>query len=208
MVYYLYLKKNYHTIDSSNSVNVLGASPTLPNTITSFTLSCPTIHKSDTSYFLDDITQYKVAWNSSLSISTIFSWIMSGTSTVSVQFSTDGSGNPVPSWGTINLANNLLNFSVPYVSSDTTYSFTLIVTSIEAHTYTYNVGVKLYVQSCKVSNWMVCTSSDDSKWATCNSGYIKCIINKKDLIKILSIFSCESLPFNADLCHFKYIINF
>ena len=96
---------------------------------------------------------------------------MTGTSIVSVQFSTDGNGNPVPSWGTIDLTNNLLNFSVPYVSSDTTYSFTLVVTSTEAHTYTYNVGVTLYVKSCKVSNWGVCLSSDNSKWSTCNSGY-------------------------------------
>ena len=120
---------------------------------------------------LDDIVKINVAWNSSLSIPTTFSWIMSGTSTVSVQFSADGGGNPVPSWGIIDLANNYLNFSVPYVSSDTTYSFTIVVTSNEAHTYIYNVGVTLYVQSCKVSNWMACTSSNDSKWATCNSGY-------------------------------------
>ena len=143
----------------------------LPNTITTVTTTCSSNYKSDTSYWLDDIVQTNVAWNSSLSISTTFSWIMTGTSIVSVQFSTDGNGNPVPSWGTIDLTNNLLNFSVPYVSSDTTYSFTLVVTSTEAHTYTYNVGVTLYVKSCKVSNWGVCLSSDNSKWSTCNSGY-------------------------------------
>ena len=143
----------------------------MPNTITTVTTTCSSNYKSDTSYWLDDIVQTNVAWNSSLSISTTFSWIMTGTSIVSVQFSTDGNGNPVPSWGTIDLTNNLLNFSVPYVSSDTTYSFTLVVTSNETHTYTYNVGVNLKVQSWKVSNWMICTSSDDRKWATCNSGY-------------------------------------
>ena len=158
-------------IDSSNQVNVLNSSPTLPSLVTSLTYSCTTNYESDTSYWISDIAKTNVAWNSSLSISTHFSCSTYAASTVSVQFSTDGGGNPVPSWGTIDLANNLLNFSVPYVSSDTTYSFTLVVTSTEVHTYTYNVGVTLYVKSCKVSNWMACTSSDDSKWATCNSGY-------------------------------------
>ena len=158
-------------IDSSSQSNVLNLSPILPSLVTSLTYSCPTVYKSDTSYWISDIAKTNIPCNSSLSISAHFSWIMTGTSTVSVQFSTDGSGNPVPSWGKIDLANNLLNFSIPYVSSDTTYSFTLVVTSTEAHTYTYNVGVTLYVQSWKVSNWMACTSSDDSKWATCNSGY-------------------------------------
>ena len=165
------ISKLCSTIDSANQENVLVSSPILPSTVTSFTLACNTGYKSNTSYMLDDIVKINVAWNSSLSIPTTFSWIMSGTSTVSVQFSADGGGNPVPSWGIIDLANNYLNFSVPYVSSDTTYSFTIVVTSNEAHTYIYNVGVTLYVQSCKVSNWMACTSSNDSKWATCNSGY-------------------------------------
>ena len=77
---------------------------------------------------------------------------MSGSSTISVQFSTDASGNPVPSWGTIDLANNLLNFSVPYVSIDTNYTFTLVETTTESPLYTYYVGVTLCVKSCKVSN--------------------------------------------------------
>ena len=165
------------TIDSANQANVLVSSPNLPSTVTSFTLACNTGYKSDTSYKLDDIVKTNVTWNSSLSIPTTFSWIMSGISTVSVQFSTDGSGNPVPSWGAIDLANNYLNFSVPYMSSDTTYSFTIVVTSNEAHTFTYNVDVTLYVKSCKVSNWEICASSDDSKWATCNLGYIRFLIN-------------------------------
>ena len=162
----------------------------MPSQVVSLTFSCPTVYKSDTSYwaytlkfkqswswrstllkFYCSIIQSNILWNSSLSISTIFTCSMSGSSTISVQFSTDGSGNPVPSWGTIDLANNLLNFSVPYVSSDTTYSFTLVETTTES-SYYYNVGVTLNVISCKISNWMTCVSTDFSKWATCNSGYI------------------------------------
>ena len=154
-----------------NQANVLITSPTLPSQVVSLTFSCPTVYKSDTSYWAYSILQSNILWNSSLSISTIFTCSMSGSSTISVQFSTDGSGNPVPSWGTIDLANNLLNFSVPYVSSDTTYSFTLVETTTES-SYYYNVGVTLNVVSCKVSNWMTCVSTDFSKWATCNSGYI------------------------------------
>ena len=144
----------------------------MPSQVASLTFSCPTVYKSDTSYWLNSITQSNILWNSSLSISTIFTCSMSGSSTVSVQFLTDGSGNSVPSWGTIDLANNLLNFSVPNVSSDTTYSFKLVETTTESPSYTYNVVVTLNVVSCKVSNWMSCVSTDFSKWATCNSGYI------------------------------------
>ena len=158
------------TIDQLNQANVLITSPTLPSQVVSLTFSCPTVYKSDTSYWAYSIIQSNILWNSSLSISTIFTCSMSGSSTISVQFSTDGSGNPVPSWGTIDLANNLLNFSVPYVSSDTTYSFTLVETTTES-SYYYNVGVTLNVISCKISNWMTCVSTDFSKWATCNSGY-------------------------------------
>ena len=159
-------------IDSSNQANVLNSSSTLPSQVASLTYSCSSNYKSDTSYWLDNIVQSNITWNSTLSISARFSCSMSGSSTINVQFSTDGSGNPVPSWGTIDLVNNLLNFSVPYVSSDTTYSFILVVKSSEAPSYTYYVNLKINVQSCKVSNWMTCVTSDDSKWATCNSGYI------------------------------------
>ena len=70
---WLKIQKNC-IIDSSSQSNVLNLSPILPSLVTSLTYSCPTVYKSDTSYWISDIAKTNIPCNSSLSMVTRLSY--------------------------------------------------------------------------------------------------------------------------------------
>ena len=156
---------------SSSFVSVIDTTTALPSQIASITNACSLPYQSDTSYMLDSISKSNVSANSVLVIPTAFSCTVSGTSTVAVVFSDGGVGNTIPTWGSVDQSANTLTFNVPYVSTDTTYTFSLTVTPTETPSVIYYVTVKLYVVAWNVSNWSTWTSNDNSKWLTWNSGY-------------------------------------
>ena len=156
---------------NNSPTSVLSSTPALPSAVSSSITCGASPYTSHTSFWVDSISKSKVSWNTNYSINTYFSWVTSAMKTVTVQFSNDGSGNPSPSWGTIDLASNVLSFNVPYVSSDTSYTFTLNVQPDELPGISYLVSVKLNVVSWKVSNCNIWQSSDDDKWQVWNTGY-------------------------------------
>ena len=130
---------------SSSFVSVIDTTTALPSQIASITNACSLPYQSDTSYMLDSISKSNVSANSVLVIPTAFSCTVSGTSTVAVVFSDGGVGNTIPTWGSVDQSANTLTFNVPYVSTDTTYTFSLTVTPTETPSVIYYVTVKLYV---------------------------------------------------------------
>eukprot|EP00345_Euplotes_harpa_P003683 CAMPEP_0168330820 /NCGR_PEP_ID=MMETSP0213-20121227/7968_1 /TAXON_ID=151035 /ORGANISM="Euplotes harpa, Strain FSP1.4" /LENGTH=126 /DNA_ID=CAMNT_0008334483 /DNA_START=106 /DNA_END=486 /DNA_ORIENTATION=- len=125
-------------------MTVLSPPPPTPALSSSIVLNIVTPYASDTSYWLDDIALLNLVANTKAEASVTFTCSVSGSSTITVEFSSD-QGNLVPSWGSVDLVNSKLKFSIPDSSTDKTYTFTLKTSSSEFGSAYYS-SVKLAVK--------------------------------------------------------------
>ena len=79
-------------------------------------------------------------------------------------------GAIVPSFMSIDSATGVLTIVAPSVSSSTTYSF-YILSTISGVSSPVQKIINLTVNKCTVGNCQICTVTDSSICATCNSGY-------------------------------------
>ena len=79
-------------------------------------------------------------------------------------------GAIVPSFVSINSTTGVLNIVAPSVSSSTTYSF-FILSTISGLSSPAQKIINLTVKKCTVGNCQICTITDSSICATCNTGY-------------------------------------
>lgn len=86
-----------------------------------------------------------------------------GATSITYSFTAD-KGNSVPSWGSVDSANNQLVFRPPFVTADTSYSFTL-AEHAAGDVNTYYVAVSVQVDGCTASSCSVCKAGDPAKCA-------------------------------------------
>ena len=79
-------------------------------------------------------------------------------------------GAIVPSFVSIDSATGVLTIEAPSVSSSTTYSF-YILSTISGVSSPVQKIINLTVNKCTVGNCQMCTITDSSICATCNTGY-------------------------------------
>ena len=79
-------------------------------------------------------------------------------------------GAIVPSFVSIDSTTGVLTIAAPSVSSSTTYSF-YIISTISGVSSPVQKVINLTVNKCTAGNCQICTITDSSICATCNSGY-------------------------------------
>ena len=79
-------------------------------------------------------------------------------------------GAIVPSFVSIDSATGVLTIVAPSVSSSTTYSFNILSTITGVSSPVQKI-INLTVNKCTVGNCQICTVTDSSICAACNSGY-------------------------------------
>ena len=141
---------------------------TIPASVTISQIS-QTSSKSDTSYWITDISILNVSSSASYEVDVSLTCSVSGNSDVSNSFTSD-KGKEVPNWISVDNANSKLIVSTPSVAQVTSYSFTLkVVTSEKPLIPVYrNVFVQI---SWFASNWKYWESNSSSRCNQCNSGY-------------------------------------
>ena len=141
---------------------------TIPTSVTISQIS-QTSSKSDTSYWITDISILNVSSSASYEVDVSLTCSVSGNSDVINSFTSD-KGKEVPNWISVDNANSKLIVSTPSVVQATSYSFTLkAVTSEKPLIPVYrNVFVQI---SWFASNWKYWKSNSSSRCSQCNSGY-------------------------------------
>ena len=135
-------------------------------------LSCVFRQQSGISFWMDDIIYNYVVSNSSASIQVYLPCLISGGSaTANAEFVLD-QGYSFPSTWAIDLTNNKINFTTPYTSVDIINNYLIKVQTTEDLQHIFYIKIKIYINSCKISNWCNWKSDDDSRWVVWNSSYI------------------------------------
>ena len=79
-------------------------------------------------------------------------------------------GAIIPSFVSIDSATGVLTIAAPSVSSSTSYSF-YITSTISGMSSPVQKIINLTIKKCTASNCQICSVSDSSVCATCNSGF-------------------------------------
>ena len=128
---------------------------------------------SDVVYHLDDITVSNINSNSHIEVSEDLTWSISGSTTINYSYSSD-KGNSIPGWASVDSTNFKLIFDTLPVTSDTSYAFTLAVSTSSDSTLYYSsvfVNVKYVPAVWAVINWSSWSNIDGTFWIQWNSGY-------------------------------------
>ena len=131
-----------------------------------YTLVSPTTFDA---YFQTSTQKFSVTESTTSTQAPNLSCSYSGSTSIVFSLSSYN-GAIVPSFVSINSATGVLNIVAPSVSSSTTYSFNILSTISGVSSPVQKI-INLTVNKCTVGNCQICTITDSSICATCNTGY-------------------------------------
>ena len=147
-------------------VSFTPAAGTYTNQSTTYTLVSSTTFDA---YFQINTQAFSVSESTTSTQAPNLSCSFSGSTSIVFSLSSYN-GAIVPSFVSIDSATGVLTIVAPSVSSSTTYSFNILSTITGVSSPVQKI-INLTVNKCTVGNCQICTVTDSSICAACNSGY-------------------------------------
>ena len=158
-------------VDSGQTIGSITSQTVSPQSYTnqSVTYVSGTSYTSTINFMTSDLS-ISVVENNTVLKTPDLPWLLSGSTPISFGLS-NYFGSTVPSWITIDPSSGDLTIIAPSVSIDTEFDF-YIDSNVSGVTGSIQKLIKLTILDWVSSNWNRCSSTSNTIWELCSTGYI------------------------------------